>query len=83
MGVDPTARPGGQQTPVPPGPEQDAILSQVTGELTNKGFVIAQLDKLVNWSRTGSLWPMTLTSNGTSECRQLFRNSQTTPFQKR
>ena len=45
--------------PLPPGLEQDALLQRVTGELTDKGFVIAQMDKLVNWARTGSLWPMT------------------------
>ena len=25
----------------------------------NQGFVTTQLDKLINWSRTGSLWPVT------------------------
>ena len=25
----------------------------------NEGFVTTQVDKLVNWTRTGSLWPMT------------------------
>ncbi len=36
-----------------------AALKVVTDELADKGFVVAQMDKLVNWARTGSLWPMT------------------------
>ena len=28
-------------------------------ELSDKGFVVAQLDKLVSWAQSGSLWPMT------------------------
>ncbi|MEC7535776.1 MAG: NADH-quinone oxidoreductase subunit B, partial [Pseudomonadota bacterium] len=45
--------------PLPPGVEQSAVLKTVSDELADKGFVIAQADKLVNWARTGSLWPMT------------------------
>ena len=48
-----------EPAPLPPGEDQDLILRQVTGELQDKGFVIASVDKLVNWARTGSLWPMT------------------------
>jgi len=45
--------------PLSPGAQQDQILKNVTDSLVDKGFVIANVDKLVNWARTGSLWPMT------------------------
>jgi len=45
--------------PVGPGPEQDAILQAVADEVNQKGFALASVDKLVNWARTGSMWPMT------------------------
>ena len=44
---------------VGPGAAQDTILQGVTDELQDKGYVVAQMDKLVNWARSGSLWPMT------------------------
>ena len=46
-------------TPIETGLSQDQILNAVTDQLSNQGFVVAQLDNLVNWARTGSLWPMT------------------------
>jgi NADH-quinone oxidoreductase subunit B len=57
MGVEPSpliGLPGAA-----PGADQDAILKSVTDTLADKGFVVAQLDKLVNWARTGSMFPMT------------------------
>ena len=36
-----------------------ASFQDFSEELADKGFVVSQVDKLVNWARTGSLWPMT------------------------
>ena len=49
----------GVDAPLKPGPQQDMILGHVTDELSDKGFVVAQMDKLVSWAQSGSLWPMT------------------------
>ncbi len=45
--------------PIPPGAEQDAMITRVTDEISDKGYVIAKMDQLFNWARSGSLWPMT------------------------
>ena len=47
------------ETPLPPGGSQDLLLKRVGDEIQEKGFVVAQLDKLSAWARSGSLWPMT------------------------
>ena len=44
---------------IPQGSEQDALLKATTDEIQDRGFVVAQVDKVVNWARTGSLWPLT------------------------
>ena len=49
---------GSNQQPLPPGAEQDQALRLVTDELTEKGFIVAQMDKLAAWAQTGSMWPM-------------------------
>ncbi len=45
--------------PLAPGEQQDAILNRVATEISDKGFVVAQMDKLAAWAQSGSLWPMT------------------------
>ena len=41
---------------LPPGAAQDAVLKAVTDEISDRGFVVAQIDKVVTWAQTGSLW---------------------------
>jgi NADH-quinone oxidoreductase subunit B len=38
---------------------QEAIIGNVNNELTEKGFILTQVDALFDWARTGSMWPMT------------------------
>jgi NADH-quinone oxidoreductase subunit B len=38
---------------------QDLMLNQMADEVKNQGFVTAKLDDIINWAKTGSLWPMT------------------------
>ena len=60
LGMGVTTNPlAGDAVSLTPGAEQEALLNQVTDELQDKGFVLANVDKLVNWARAGSLWPMT------------------------
>jgi NADH-quinone oxidoreductase subunit B len=42
-----------------PGPEQDRVIRAVSQQMQEKGFIVSTVDALVNWARTGSLWPMT------------------------
>ncbi len=40
-------------------PHPDPVLTAVGDSFADKGFVVAQMDKVVGWARCGSLWPMT------------------------
>ena len=55
----------GIETPNQPGAlvaadaSENAVFSDFSEELVDKGYITTQLDKVVNWARSGSLWPMT------------------------
>jgi len=52
MGVEP-------KTTLLQATDQDAVMAEVNEELIERGFVVASIDKVVNFARTSSLWPMT------------------------
>jgi NADH-quinone oxidoreductase subunit B len=45
--------------PAQPASATAALENALSAELADKGFVVAQLDKLVSWARSGSLWGLT------------------------
>lgn len=51
--------PLGSGAPLPPASSQDFVAAAVSHHVKEKGFLLTQTDKLFDWARTGSLWPMT------------------------
>ncbi len=45
--------------PLPPANEQDAVAAALSHHVQEKGYLLTSADKLFDWARTGSLWPMT------------------------
>jgi NADH-quinone oxidoreductase subunit B len=39
--------------------DPDALLKSMDGGLHRHGFLLTQLDKVIGWAQSGSLWPMT------------------------
>ncbi len=47
------------RVPMPAAAEQDVVPAAISKHLNEKGFLLTQADKLFDWARTGSMWPMT------------------------
>lgn len=45
--------------PMPPASTQDVVPAAISAHLEEKGFLLTSADKLFDWARTGSIWPMT------------------------
>jgi NADH-quinone oxidoreductase subunit B len=45
--------------PMVPAERQDEAVARLASEVSDKGFVLTQADKLFDWARQGSMWPMT------------------------
>jgi NADH-quinone oxidoreductase subunit B len=45
--------------PLMPAEGQDVIAAAISKTVQEKGFLLTQTDKLFDWARTGSMWPMT------------------------
>lgn len=48
-------------TELPPMPaeKQDEFVANIAREVKDKGYLLTSADKLFDWARTGSMWPMT------------------------
>jgi len=44
---------------LPPANKQDVVPAAFSKTLDEKGFILTNTDRLFDWARTGSLWPMT------------------------
>ncbi len=44
---------------LPPAKQQDVVAAALSKSVQDKGYVLTSADKLFDWARTGSLWPMT------------------------
>ena len=56
MGIETPNQPGALVAADAP---ENAVFAEFSEELVDRGFITTQVDKVVNWARTGSLWPMT------------------------
>lgn len=50
---------GLMNNPTPEGRVDDILRPEGDNPLLEKGFVTTSVDALLNWARTGSMWPMT------------------------
>jgi NADH-quinone oxidoreductase subunit B len=46
-------------SPLVPSEQQDEAVANLAREVQEKGFLLTQADKLFDWARQGSMWPMT------------------------
>ncbi len=58
MGVS-DAIAGAFHNPTPLGTVDDILRPEADNPLMQRGFAVTSADALINWARTGSMWPMT------------------------
>ena len=61
---------GLMNNPSPEGRVDDILRPEGDNPLLEKGFVTTSVDALLNWARTGSMWPMTLTATAWCSARR-------------
>lgn len=53
------SHPGLERIAIDPQATPDQLLRSMNENLSSRGFLLTQVDKVVAWAQTGSLWPMT------------------------
>ena len=59
MGVIPAVTVPASPLGIAATPAEQALFRAVSEEVEEKGFLLTQLDSVLNWARAGSIWPMT------------------------
>lgn len=59
MGVEANTQMGFEAIPLEGASQPDQLLKAMDAHLVSRGFLVTQVDKVVAWAQTGSIWPMT------------------------
>lgn len=43
---------------IEPAIQQDQLLRAASEEIKDRGYIVTKLEQMINWARSGSLWPM-------------------------